>query len=79
MEKEQRMRWEPVTMFLRLVCLVAGIGSFGLAWYLTRISSSGIEDVPPPFILLAGLAGLGFLCIALFGRYPRPGAGNINS
>jgi len=73
-EEEQQMRWERVTIFLRLICLISGVGSFGVAWHLTRIGSSGIEDVPPPFILLAGLAGLGFLCIAVIGRYPRPGA-----
>lgn len=78
-EEKQRMRWERVTIFLRLICLILGVGSFGVAWHLTRISSSGIEDVPPPFILLAGLAGLGFLCIAVIGRYPRPGDGKIDS
>ena len=65
------MKWERATVFLRLICLILGVGGFGVAWQLIRISSSGIEDVPPPFILVAGLAGLGFLCIAVIGRYPR--------
>lgn len=65
------MRLERVTIFLRLICLVLGAGSIAAAWYLTKIGSSGIEDVPPPFILVAGIAGLGFLCIAVTGRYPR--------
>lgn len=78
-EEKQRMRWERVTIFLRLICLILGAGSFGAAWLLTRIGASGIEDVPPPFILVAGLTGLGFLCIAVIGRYPRPGDGKIDS
>ena len=65
------MRWEDAPVFLRLICLILGVGSFGVAWHLTRIGSSGTEDVPPPFILVAGLAGLGFLCVAIIGRYPR--------
>jgi hypothetical protein len=67
------MIWSRVTIILRLICLILGVGGLVVAWYLTRISSSGVEDVPPPFILLAGLAGLGFLCIAVIGRYPRVG------
>ena len=78
-EEKQQMRWERVTIFLRLICLILGTGSLGVAWHLTRIGSSGIEDVPPPFILLASLAGLGFLCIAVSGRYPRLGDGKIDS
>lgn len=73
------MRWERVTIFLRLICLILGVGSFGVAWHLKRISASGIEDVPPPFILVAGLAGLGFFGIAVIGRYPRPGDGKSDS
>lgn len=73
------MRWERGTIFLRLICLILGVGSLGVTWHLNRISSSGIEDVPPPFILLAALAGLGFLCIAVIGRYPWPGDGKIDS
>ena len=73
-EEEQQVRWERVTIFLRLICLISGVGSIGAAWYLTRIGSSGVEDVPPPFILLAGLVGLGFLCISVLGRYPRLGS-----
>lgn len=68
------MRWERAAGFLRLICLIMGVGGLGVAWRLTWIGSSGIEDVPPPYILLAGLAGLGFLGIAVIGRYPRPGA-----
>jgi hypothetical protein len=44
------MRWVSVTIFLRLICLISGIGSLGVAWHLTRIGSSGIEDVPPPLM-----------------------------
>jgi len=67
------MKWSRVTIILRLICLILGVGGLVVAWYLTRISSSGVEDVPPPFILLAGLTGLGFLFIAVIGRYPRTG------
>ena len=66
------MRWERATVLLRLICLVLGAASFGAAWRLTVIGRS-VEDIPPPYILVAGLAGLGFLCIAVLGRYPRPG------
>ena len=68
--EERRMRWEHATIQLRMICMILGVASFGVAWHLTNIGSTGIEDVPPPFILLAGLAGLGFLCIAVIGRYP---------
>ena len=66
------MRWERATGFFRLICLILGAGCFGVAWRLTWIGASGIDDVPPPFTLLAGLAGLGFSCLAVIGRYPRP-------
>ncbi len=59
-------------MFSRLLCLMLGAGSIGMARHLTQLGASGAEDVPPPFILLSGLASLGFLCIAALGRYPRP-------
>jgi hypothetical protein len=65
------MKWQRATTLLRLLFLCLGMAGLGLAWYLTRISSSGIEDVPPPFILLAGLTGLGFTGLTVSGRYPR--------
>lgn len=66
------MRWERAPAFVRLVSLLLGAGAFGVAWWLTWMGQSGIEDVPPPFILVSGLAGIGFSCLAVFGRYPRP-------
>lgn len=66
------MRWERASVVLRLINLILGVGGLGVAAYLTRIHALGIEDVPPPFVLLSGLAGLGFLCIAVIGRYPWP-------
>ena len=68
------MKWERVPALWRLICLALGIGGFTAAWHLTRIGASGIEDVPPPFILVAGLAGLVFSFVGVIGRYPRPGA-----
>ena len=62
------MKWEPVSTLVRLFCLLLGAGSFGVAWHLTRMGL--VDDVPPPFILVAGLAGLVFSCVALVGRYP---------
>lgn len=73
MDEDQRMRWARATVFPRLLCLLLGAGSFGVARHLTQLGASGLEDVPPPFILLAGLAGIGFLCLALLGRHPRLG------
>ena len=70
-EWEQRMRWERATIVLRLICLILGVGAFVVARHLTEISRAGIEDVPPPFILVSALAGFAFLCIAVIGRYPR--------
>jgi hypothetical protein len=66
------MKWERATVVLRMAGLILAVGSFAVAWHLTRMGR--IEDVPPPFTLLAGLAGLGFLCFAIIGRYPRPHA-----
>ena len=66
------MKWERVPVLWRLICLALGIGGFAAAWHLTRIGASGIEDVPPPFILVAGFAGVVFSFIGVSGRYPRP-------
>ena len=66
------MRWERATTVVRAICFLLAAGSFGVAWRLTWIGAQGIEDIPPPFTLLAGLAALGFLCIAVVGRYPSP-------
>lgn len=68
------MRWQRVPVPWRVLGLICGAGSFGLAWYLTRIGAAGIEDVPPPFILLAGLVGLASSSVALIGRFPKSGA-----
>jgi hypothetical protein len=68
------MKWKRATAGPRLICLTLGVCGIGMAWRLTQIGAAGIEDVPPPFILLSGLAGLGFLCLAAINRYPRPGA-----
>ena len=62
------MKWEPVSTLVRLFCLLLGAGSFGVAWRLTRMGL--VDDVPPPFIVVAGLAGLVFSSLALVGRYP---------
>lgn len=56
----------------RIICLALGAGFLAMAWHLTRIGQAGIEDVPPPFILVSGLAAIAFLCVGVFGRYPRP-------
>lgn len=55
---------------VRLLCLVLGVGAFGLAWRMTALGASGTEDIPPPFILVAGMAGMVLLCISVFGFYP---------
>jgi|CXWL01.1.fsa_nt_gi uncharacterized membrane protein len=65
------MKWERATPVVRVIALMVAAGCFGVAWRLTRIGASGVEDVPPPFILVAGVAGLAFLCLGIVGRYPR--------
>ena len=67
------MRWERAPVLVRLISLILGIFCLGVARHWTRIGRSGIDDIPPPYILLAGLAGLGFLSLTVIGRYPRPG------
>ena len=64
------MKWQRAPILIRLLCLASSFGSFAAARYLLGISKAGIEDVPPPFILLAGLAAIAFLCVAVIGRYP---------
>lgn len=64
------MRWQRATAVVRVICLLLGAGGIAVAWRLTWIGASGIDDVPPPFILLPGLAGIGLLCVAAIGRYP---------
>jgi hypothetical protein len=34
-------------MFSRLLCLMLGVGSFGVARHLTKLGASGLEDAPP--------------------------------
>lgn len=68
------MSWVHAPAISRLICLGLGAGSFSVAVKLNRMGALGIEDVPPPFILGAALAGFGFLGIAVIGRYPWPGA-----
>lgn len=67
------MNWKRASTISRLICLMVGVLGFLAAWRLTVIGRSGIEDVPPPFILVAGLGGLLFVGIAVTGRYPSPG------
>lgn len=66
------MPWVRATLSARLIALLAAAGCFGVAWRLTSIGASGVEDVPPPFIVGAGLAGLTCLGVSVVGRYPRP-------
>ena len=55
---------------VRLLCLVLGVGAFGLAGRMTALGASGIEDIPPLFILVAGLSGVVLLFVGISGRYP---------
>lgn len=64
------MNWKRVPIFLRIISAILSLSSFGFAWYLTKIGASGVEDIPPPFILFSGLAGLTFLLIAVVGKVP---------
>lgn len=64
------MIWKRIPIFLRIISLILAVSSFGFAWYLTKIGASGVEDIPPPFILFSGLAGLVFLLVAVVGKVP---------
>ncbi|WP_457422809.1 hypothetical protein [Roseateles sp. P5_E7] len=57
---------------VRLISFVLSAACFGAAWRLTEMGASGLEDIPPPFILLSGLAGVALLIVSVSGRYPRP-------
>ena len=61
------MKWARATG-----AVLVAAGCFGVAWRLTSLGASGVEDVPPPFILVAGVAGLAFLGVGIVGRHPRP-------
>ena len=65
------MIWKRVQFILRIISLVFGVSGFGFAWFLTKIGASGVEDIPPPFILFSGLAGFAFLLVAVIGKYPQ--------
>ena len=65
------MQWTRATTAVRLIALMVAAGCFGVAWRLTSIGASGVEDVPPPFILVAGVAGLVCLGVGVVGKYPR--------
>lgn len=64
------MKWKRVPVYLRIISSILAISSFAFAWYLTKIGASGVEDIPPPFILFSGVAGLAFLLIAVIGKLP---------
>jgi hypothetical protein len=64
------MKWKRVPVYLRIISSILAGCSFAFAWYLTKIGASGVEDIPPPFILFSGLAGLVFLLIAVVGKFP---------
>lgn len=64
------MKLARAAIVIRLLCFVLGVGAFGLAWRMTVLGASGAEDIPPPFILIAGLAGFVFLLVGITGRYP---------
>lgn len=64
------MKLKTVSIFLRIISLILSAGSFGFAWYLTKIGTSGVEDIPPPFILFFGIAGFVFLLITVLGKLP---------
>ncbi len=68
------MRMQKISPFVRAIFLFASIGSFTVAWQLTKIGASGIEDVPPPFILGAGLVGTVLLLSVVIGRFPFHGS-----
>lgn len=67
------MKWAQAAASARLLSFALSAASFGMAWHLTELGASGLEDVPPPFILVSGLAGIAFLAVSVVGRYPRPG------
>lgn len=66
------MKWAQAAASVRLASIVLSAGCFGLAWRMTELGAAGLEDIPPPFILVSGLAGLALLLVGLSGRYPRP-------
>lgn len=66
------MKWARATGAVRSIAVLVAAGCFGVAWRLTSLGASGVEDVPPPFILVAGVAGLAFLGVGIVGRYPKP-------
>lgn len=58
-----------IPLILRIISLILSAGCYGFACYLTKIGASGVEDIPPPFILFSGIAGLAFLLITIFGNF----------
>lgn len=64
------MKLARAAVVVRLLCFVFGVGAFCLAWRMTVLGASGAEDIPPPFILVAGLSGVVLLFVGISGRYP---------
>ena len=65
------MKSKRIPVFLRIISSILAGCIFAFTWYLTKIGASGVEDIPPPFILFSGLAGLMFLLVAVSGKYPQ--------
>ena len=66
------MTWKRVPVYLRIISSIFAVSCFAFAWHLTKIGASGVEDIPPPFILFSGFTGLVFLLLAILGKFPRP-------
>ena len=57
-----------ISLVTRLICIIISIVSIIASWHLRNISLTGVEDVPPPFILLTFIAGILFFLIGVFGK-----------
>ena len=65
------MKWIRASSFVRFASLVLAAGCLLMAWRLTLLGASGAEDIPPPFTLAFGLAGIVLLAVGIIGRIPR--------
>jgi len=67
-----KMKLIRISLAIRLISIIFSIISLIVSWRLRNMSLTGVEDVPPPFILLAFIAGILFFLIGVFGKILLP-------
>ena len=64
------MKWQPIPIVSRLVCLSFGVFGLPAIWALCSASSDATDPASPVNLLLVAIGTLTFLAAGIVGRYP---------